>query len=620
MWQYFEVVRFAFGLSDQPSALAEIIFEKLPKVKNFWQFNVLILTFLEGELKEGSKFDVFHNRYFNHVTLNCPVVAIPSEFYRFDDVTPERNNVIFRLDQLALADVSPAECLLDITKKDSLLNALRILRDIQKHQQVYVSWLDLSGVSSETEPFQNDEKTEMIKLLTSALKFNQRTSLISIDGGQLPQETCSHIVSKLQGCTKLEDLHLINFKQGVPLQLGDFVAVMISLKAINLTDCGLDPDVSKKLMSGLRHCLQLQNLSLQGNNLANCLVMFLGQGPAAFPSLHTLGLGSAELKNEDITAIGSAVEQGKLPALKLLDLSGNILTGCINNLVPTERGNHPGYVQLEILNLIQTGLNSTDVGNLSRASHLKKLPTLKTLRLGFNTLTGGITKLFEPKDHPRFTSLRQLDLSYSGLNKTDLKHMSMVLTNRSYSNCKILHLHGVKLMGITGNLFADVGLPFINVLNLQDTKIGRTDVISISHAIRCGKLPQLRKLLLFYNNFRSAEDVIKILIKTCSECYRKMGIDIGISLNDFWDPDNFAKEIEHLLQNTKVSIIWNQITESHGRSLDIQFGVMSLVQTFPVGPGVNIVQVPPPDYLLRYFVHPPPPHAYRRAATAHKGN
>ena len=112
---------------------------------------------------------------------------------------------------------------------------------------MYVSWLALSGVSSEIEYFQNDEKTEIIKLLTSALKFNQRTLLISIDGSQLPQEIYSHIVPTLQCCTKLNVLQLINFKQEVPLQLSDFVSMMTSLKAINLVDCSLAPDVSKNL-------------------------------------------------------------------------------------------------------------------------------------------------------------------------------------------------------------------------------------------------------------------------------------------------------------------------------------------------------------------------------------
>ena len=99
-----------------------------------------------------------------------------------------------------------------------------------------------------------------------------------------------------------------------------------------------------------------------------------------------------------------------------------------------------------------------------------------------------------------------------------------------------------------------------------------------------------------------------------------MGIDINISLKDVSDPDNFAKEIQHLCQNTNVSVIWNQITESPGQSFDMQFGIMGSVPIFQAGPGVNMVQVLPAHFLLRHFGHPLPPLVYRHATAAHKGN
>ena len=100
-----------------------------------------------------------------------------------------------------------------------------------------------------------------------------------------------------------------------------------------------------------------------------------------FPSLTFLHLPATEICAADVGAIAAATCNGKLPVLKQLELSDNILTGLVEHLMTVE------YPSLEILWLDKTRLSKADVRSLSEAVHEGRIPELKDLNLSDNTLT-----------------------------------------------------------------------------------------------------------------------------------------------------------------------------------------------------------------------------------------
>ncbi len=86
------------------------------------------------------------------------------------------------------------------------------------------------------------------------------------------------------------------------------------------------------------------------------------------------------LNKAEIQSLSKAIQVGKLPHLKLLDLRTNVLTSCLKDLFGGP--NHPGFPKLEKLYLVNTYLNLEDVESLSEAVRAGKLPGLKVLYLG----------------------------------------------------------------------------------------------------------------------------------------------------------------------------------------------------------------------------------------------
>ena len=135
-------------------------------------------------------------------------------------------------------------------------------------------------------------------------------------------------------------------------------------------------------MLGLRNCQHLEMLELNGNTLTDTVENLFGDSNhCGFPSLTFLHLSATKICAADLEAIAEATRNCKLPALKQLDLSDNILSGSTEHLVVVE------YPSLEILWLDKTQLSKADVRSLSEAVHEGRIPELKDLNLADNTLT-----------------------------------------------------------------------------------------------------------------------------------------------------------------------------------------------------------------------------------------
>ena len=101
----------------------------------------------------------------------------------------------------------------------------------------------------------------------------------------------------------------------------------------------------------------LNHLSLSRNKLTDNLAHLFDN--CTFPMLRTIELQNTLLKQSDLKILSSAVAQGQLPILTSLNLSGNVLTDSLGNLLSS------GKLSLQSLWLNNTELRSDDIRNLS---------------------------------------------------------------------------------------------------------------------------------------------------------------------------------------------------------------------------------------------------------------
>ena len=121
------MLTFAIGLSDQPDVLLGIIYDRLTRyliIKPVYNNYDVFLQSITRELPKQFLIDANHNKYFNHVTKDDPIVYIPSRFYKFDDDTPEFKAVRYEVDESILGVCPHAECLIQVSGGALFINVL----------------------------------------------------------------------------------------------------------------------------------------------------------------------------------------------------------------------------------------------------------------------------------------------------------------------------------------------------------------------------------------------------------------------------------------------------------------------------------------------------------------
>ena len=98
--------------------------------------------------------------------------------------------------------------------------------------------------------------------------------------------------------------------------------------------------------------------------------------------MQNLDLSDANLSKADISSLSQAIACGRLSQLKILELSGNVLTDCMANLFGTN--DYPKFASLQELDLSETSLNNDDLLRVSAAVKHGQLPQLRSLNLARN--------------------------------------------------------------------------------------------------------------------------------------------------------------------------------------------------------------------------------------------
>ena len=226
-------------------------------------------------------------------------------------------------------------------------------------------------------------------------------------------------------------------------------------------------------------------------------------------------------------------------------MSSNFLSGYVGKLLLLDEDNNSVYSSLTHLNL-----SNAEFGELVQAARWNKLPSLKSLDISCNKLSG-IMQDFKQNSFPR---LEKLNLSSIHLNKDDVKHLANALVDNSLQNLKCLNLTGNVLRGSLQELFGDQFIPSLKALILSETHLNEQDLVSLSNAIQQGKLPQLDELSLLDNNFRGIEGALENFLKSCAKYFKRKEVFIRLSLDDVSDPQSFEEKVNNLVQNTKITI------------------------------------------------------------------
>ena len=168
-------------------------------------------------------------------------------------------------------------------------------------------------------------------------------------------------------------------------------------------------------------------------------------------------------------------------------------------MVPVNLGESiKSMTELKICNMERSMMTATTgqqiMLGLSACRYLEEVCFLYT------KLANTITDLFDCPGCPGFEFLITLDLTKTKLSENDVDSIARALNQNKLPHLKHLILSSNRLTSLLGTLMLfDVGYPFLEMLNLEDTGLTSPDITSLSQAIRWNKMPKLKKLNIAQN-------------------------------------------------------------------------------------------------------------------------
>ena len=497
------------------------------------------------------------NRYINVIDdkRKDKAICIPSRYYVFKDPRDIVKVTKFKVDRQSNGLRIPAECSMDLNGSDQFYGTLRLLQKINKYQEVLISWLavadeenfvkqlkyggtvdkadtsiednlensthdyernnedfdsllkgmlhttseeygSMDAATSMADALQveddNNTDAEIDNLIIDTVQISKSITSLRLEGCVLSHRASHYIVHQLHGCDKITELDLTGVTQVLD-DLGDAIGKMTLLRSAAIHSA--TPPGSQSLMSGLSHCQHLEELYLQENTLTGCLThLFGGLDHRGFQYLGVLELSNTKLGEADLTCISKATEHGKLPELRQLHLSHNILTNNIECLLDTD------YPSLDWLWLDDTHTNKADIKHLSEAVHDGKLQELKDLNLSDNPLTSCLVELLGGTHHYGFHSLAHLQL--------------------------------------------------------KNTQLDEDDLLCLTKAVKSEKVPKLTWLYLEGNNLCTMEDQVMSMIQMLKKIYKKK--EVFLYLDDNNMGDRFRAEIESGIKGSGIHLMDSQ--------------------------------------------------------------
>ena len=159
---------------------------------------------------------------------------------------------------------------------------------------------------------------------------NPPLEFLNLNDCSIPEQVWPELLQSLSSCKQLTNMHLSNNNIG---EAGRYLAQSItswgdesSLKWLYLRDCSIPEQVWPELLQSLSSCKDLCELKLYRNTLTGCFFHFLSDANSGFKSLKSLNLEETALNKTDIQHLTQLIRDNKLPGLKELHLSKNLVS------------------------------------------------------------------------------------------------------------------------------------------------------------------------------------------------------------------------------------------------------------------------------------------------------
>ena len=191
----------------------------------------------------------------------------------------------------------------------------------------------------------------------------------------------AELLQSLSSCKQLFNLNLIHNSIG---EAGRRLAQSITswgdnppLQQLHLYSCSIPKQVWAELLQSLSSCKQLTDLWLSRNTIGEA-GRYLAQSIQSWgdnPPLQKLILSDCSIPEQVWPELLQSLSSCR--KLSDLELSENNLTGCLSSFLSDP---NPGLTSLKDLNLKQTKLNKSDIQHLTHLIQNKKLSGLKVLK------------------------------------------------------------------------------------------------------------------------------------------------------------------------------------------------------------------------------------------------
>ena len=532
-----ETLIFACGVMDQPEPLVEVICDRTASVyrqlgyigSGIIQNYILnidssylslydILVAMEKEITKSCRVHPLHNRAINYMSNRQDTLFVPSKYYIFH--RPPKTVKYIKDPSVHRRDLRPAECSIVTHTPD----VFEVIFELGKITQIHITHLivDTNILDDYSWSYRFDSEKAMKKHhLNERLKKFRGVSgdLCSRSATQVAQlhekfqahwkehirlsenakiiiiqnspPLVKHVTPQLGYCKQLQVLGLID--TDVPKELGAALPVMKELKSLYLDRCVIEPNLFKTIVEQLSVCEKLEVLSLR--KTLNVPIE-IGKTLTKLTSFTHLYVYSCKMSGP----VSEALMQGltRCPQIEYLDLSSNILTGLLDNLLS-------GSIHHKLCNLYvpDTGLSESDVRSIAMAARANNLPNLRILDISGNTLAGLVGVLMGGTDHPGYTSLE--------------------------------------------------------VLAMDCISVSRDDMKCLSQAVVAGKLPRLQNLILWRNNLHLMTEEVEHFVRSCVECYSQQRVALMLGLNKL--TEQFVEQLKSIVQGTSIKLTFSKTFE-----------------------------------------------------------
>ena len=297
-------------------------------------------------------------------------------------------------------------CNIDLSDFKELVSTTKLMKEISSYQKLDVHQFHLKNMNFN----QDCQMQKVVAEIMGMSSFKHCRSMMII-GGIAPL-MWHELYEQLPHFSELEKLILQN----------------------KVGDGGFTKGSVQNLIPNLCHCRKIATLNLSNINLSDCIQKFLTW---ELDNLKRLILERTQLIKNDLVNLFQAISNNKFPDLIELNVSENNLEGCIHHLV---NGSGLGLQSLEVLNLKDTELRDSDTSALGTLCKSGRLPKLTTFILTGNELTGAINDILSDGSHPGFSNLETLMIKEAQLNGNDVKSLSNVVKEGRLPKLKSLCL------------------------------------------------------------------------------------------------------------------------------------------------------------------------------------